>query len=125
MRIQPNNPRYGAKDAAKAAKANKFIGYGTQGSSTELYRSQVGEVANVGKYTKDDIVFISVNGDRPNRVKPMWGEINRAIAARVTFITDDAPNRARAFNVGEREVADHLQANGYQEVGPGEWKATQ
>jgi hypothetical protein len=37
-------------------------------------------------------------------------------------LTDDADNRNRSYNVGERQVDDYLSRNGYAETAPGESK---
>lgn len=117
------NTQYTAKDQAKADKATKFIGTGVKGSSTQQYAEDFGELANSGKYTKDDVVFVSVNGNRTNRVKPNFAEIDKAIAAEATLITDNQADRKREFNIGEREVAEYLLSKGYQETkGNGVWQ---
>lgn len=82
-------------------------------SSTERYRLAAGELANCGAYDPADVVFVSAEGNRTGRKDPPWDEIDKAIAVGVTFITDDAPNRERPYNVGERQVADYLTERGY------------
>lgn len=117
---------YLAKDQAKADKANKFIGRGSESSSTAQYAKDFGPAANTGAYTSTDRVFVSAEGKRDGRVNPDRAELDKAVAAGVTFITDDAPNRERGYNVGERQIAKYLTENGYTEVAPGEWtKAAQ
>lgn len=119
MKITPKNARYGAKDVAKAAAANKFIGRGSPASSTDLYRRQCGDMANCGEYTADDVVFVSVEGQRRGRVPLDVEELQRALAAKATIIADNPANRHRAYNIGERHLAQILQrANYIEEPGP-------
>jgi len=113
---------YLAKDQIKADKATKFIGKGSKGSSTEQYAKDFRSKANTGDYSKDDVVFISVNGNRAGRVKPDFAEIDKAISAGATLITDKVSDRNRTFNIGEREVATYLTSKGYVENnGNGIW----
>lgn len=114
--------RYTAKDADKAACATKYIGRGSARSSTEAYRSAIGpEYANTGHYSRDDIVWISVEGARNGRVEHEEREISTAAGAGVTFITDTSEDRARPYNIGERAVAVLLCHLGYSETSPGRW----
>lgn len=115
-----NNPAYLAKDQAKSDKATKFIGEGVVGSSTDSYRKSWGKLANSGQYTNKDVVFVSVNGKRKGRVKPNFAEIDKAILAGATILTDKVSDRNREFNVGEREVAAYLSEK-YEELSDGVW----
>jgi hypothetical protein len=119
--VQSTNP-YFSKDLAKAARANKFIGRGSAASSTNKYRIAAGDLANCGSYTSTDVVFVSAEGDRRGRHPIDTDELALAISAGVTFITDNASNRNRRYNVGERQVASLLESEGYTEVNPGVWK---
>lgn len=112
---------YLAKDQAKANKATKFIGRGSESSSTAQYAKDFGKKANTGLYTDKDKVFVSAEGNRPGRIDPDFDEIGKAVSAGATIITDNETNRNRAFNIGERQVADFLTKNGYAESKPGEW----
>jgi hypothetical protein len=114
--------QYVVKDQAKADKANKFIGRGSNASSTAKYAASFGELANTGNYTPKDVVFISAEGNRSGRVAPDFDEIGRAIDAGATFITDVKADRERPYNLGEREVAEYLGNREYKEVQPGVWK---
>lgn len=114
MTVQlPKRTSYANKDQRKADKANKFIGKGSARSSTHAYMLAYGELANCGGYSEDDVVFISSEGARNGRVNPPFAEIDLAIASNVTFITDDAYNRNRSYNIGERQVATYLTSKGY------------
>lgn len=113
--------KYGAKDQAKADQATKFIGRGSAASSTNQYAKDFGDKANTGSYTADDVVFVSAEGARTGRMEPNYAELDKAIKAGSTFVTDDVQNRTRPYNVGEREVADYLANNGYEETKSGTW----
>lgn len=122
----PNARRYLPKDQKKSDKANKFIGFGTPKSSTDSYRrvwESVGK-ANTGKYSKEDKVFVSHNGGK-NVTNLNFGvkkELDLAIKAGSTIITDNVKDRGRDFNTGERLVAKYLEDNGYKESnGNGVW----
>ena len=117
-----NRTRYAAKDARKAALSTKYIGRGSDRSSTNAYRIAIGKArANTGSYSSDDVVWISAEGARVGRLAPDFVEIALACAARATFITDDAANRKRSYNVGDREVSAQLRLSGYRELTPGRW----
>lgn len=119
--VKSTNP-YFEKDLKKAFKSNKFIGRGSALSSTNKYLVAASDLGNCGKYESTDVVFISTEGNRKNRIPFHKEEIDKAIEAKVMFITDDMYNRNRSYNIGEREVANHLKNNGYVEKnGNGEW----
>ena len=114
------------KDQDKADQATKFIGRGSKRSSTARYAADFGELANSGNYTSDDVVFISAEGDRGGRVEPDFNEIDLAIEAGASFITDVEAQRNTSFNkVGEGKVAEYLINSGYTEYEPGKWKPTE
>ena len=110
---------YNDKDKAKFMKCTKLISRGVTGSSSDKYaKGLILDIdihnINVTTYTTDDIVGISVNGARANRVSFDRHLVDLAIKANVKyFITDNLYNRNRSFNVGEREVAEYLTANNY------------
>lgn len=112
---------YAQKDLAKARTANKFIGRGSPASSTNRYRQASGDLANCGTYASGDVVFVSAEGARRQRLPIDVAELARAVQAGATFITDTLADRSRAYNVGEREVAAFLGAQGYQDDGQGRW----
>lgn len=122
----PSKNQYTAKDQEKSDKANKFIGYGLKDSSTEKYRQVWGLFANVGDYSKDDKVFVSVNGNTNGRVSihdaKFKNELELATDAGATIISDNTEHRNRPYNIGERELAEYLISKGYQETdGNGVW----
>ena len=120
--ILPITGPYTAKDQAKSDKATCFIGRGSPASSTAKYAKAWGDRANKGSYTEDDVVFVSVEGNRRNRIPLNHEEMKRAANANARFITDTPYHRYRLYNVGEREAAALLQDIGYTEVTPGFWK---
>lgn len=113
---------YAQKDLRKATSATKFIGQGSPASSTNKYRRAAGDLANCGHYVAEDVVFVSAEGARRQRLTIDQVELARASQAGVTFITDTPADRNRPYNVGEREVADFLQAQGYEDDGQGRWQ---
>jgi hypothetical protein len=119
------------KDIQKAHRATQFIGDGHQGSSTARYAAAAGALANTGHYTAEDRVFVSVNGNRPDRVPLLdaqgalfgvYAHVATAMAAGATLLADSVQDRERRYNVGERELARYLLSHGYVEVAPGEWR---
>lgn len=112
---------YAAKDQAKSDQATKFIGQGSAASSTAKYAKAWGDRANSGGYTSADRVFVSAEGNRAGRLTPDTAEIDRATRVGATILTDDAANRNRDYNIGERRVAYILKDAGYTESSPGVW----
>lgn len=119
--VKSTNP-YFSKDLQKAKKANKFIGQGSIASSTYKYLQGAGDLGNCGHYTSEDVIFVSSEGNRRGRISINRQELQLAIDARATFITDDEYNRERPYNIGERETAYFLKSNGYKDMGNGVWK---
>ncbi|MBI4742684.1 MAG: hypothetical protein HY777_14295, partial [Betaproteobacteria bacterium] len=117
----PKTSIFTKKDQIKSDKATKFIGRGSARSSTAAYAKAWGERANSGEYSASERVFLSVEGDRSGRVGLDTAELQKAMDARSTIITDDVANRERSYNVGEREAAAYLSRHGYVETKPGEW----
>lgn len=117
--VLPNKSPYAQKDQAKSDLATQFIGYGLPSTSTAAYRRAWGDRANTGVYTSADKVFVSVNGDRAGRVSihgdGTASDVAKAIKAGAEIITDNAYDRARQFNVGERELATFIASKGYVE----------
>lgn len=114
--------KFAPKDAAKAEKATGFIGKGVENSSTALYAQLAAKVVPQGlkvkNFTADDRVFVSVNGNRANRVPvtlETWPELKQALEAGATIIADNPTDRNENFNVGERELAVILKNSGYVE----------
>lgn len=119
--IKTTNPFF-SKDLAKAKLATKFIGRGSLASSTNKYKEAAKELANTGVYSSEDIVFVSAEGMRRGREEIDFDEIQKAVDAGVTFITDNLYDRTRPYNIGERQVAFFLKKNGYTDNDTGVWK---
>ncbi len=120
--LQGSTHPYVQKDLRKARSATKFIGRGSSASSTNRYRQAAGELANCGRYHPDDVVFVSAEGARRQRLDIDRAELALAVQAGVTFVTDRPAERNRPYNVGEREVEAFLRARGYRDDGMGQWK---
>ena len=116
------NSPYLAKDQRKADIATKFIGRGSNASSTARYALCFGALANCGSYDKKDVVFVSAEGNRGGRIPADLEELQHAIDAGATIVTDSIHDRMRPYNVGEREVAQYLNRHGYHDTGTGVWK---
>jgi len=113
------------KDARKFQHITKFIATGSANSSSLAYAKALESITNTGEYTSNDLVGVSVEGDRRNRIGFDHGEVSRAINAGATIITDNEPNRSRKYNVGEREIALLLTLRNYQEtLESGTWQPT-
>ena len=112
---------YGAKDLKKFKVATQLISRGANGSSSHRYSPH--HLANTGHHSRDDIVGISVNGNRRGRLRADFKEIHKAHDAGVRgFVTDNVSDRARDFNIGEREVAKFLTKLGYVDpTNKGHW----
>lgn len=106
------------KDQIKANVSESFIGVGTIGSSTDKYRKIFEGLkrANHLKYDEGEVVFVSINGKRPKRcgIGAIEKYLKAAIRDKAVFVTDNVENTQRGYNLGEREVAVFLEANGYE-----------
>jgi len=121
MPTLPGTGPYIQKDQKKSDMANCFIGRGSERSSTNRYRLAWGELANKGTYTPDDVAFVSAEGNRSGRIPAFLGEVRRACEGGAVIITDVPYDRERSYNIGEREVARHLEFCEYYEASPGMW----
>lgn len=120
--IKTTNP-YFSKDVLKAKHATKFIGRGSAASSTNKYMLAAGKLANCGQYDSNDIIFVSVEGQRMGRMEPDFEELDLAINAKATFVMDNEADRSRPYNTGERQVAFYLKKHEYMDTnGNGIWK---
>ena len=61
------------KEKVKTKIATQFIGEGSEGSSTQAYNKMYAEenLSNTGNYDSSDIIYVSSNGRRNNRVNPV------------------------------------------------------
>lgn len=114
MILPIKNTKYGQKDKVKASICTKYIGRGSELSSTHFYAMNLPkDIVNCGVYTNLDTVYISVEGDRSNRLSFDEDEVMKAIQARAKLVTDNSFHRKREYNVGEREIAAFLSDNNY------------
>lgn len=113
---------YTTKDQNKATVANKFIGYSVNGCkrATEQYAIDAANQnirVNCGEYTSDDIVFVSVNGGEYGTATNFGktvAEIDLALQAGASIITDNATNAHRKYNnreFGEGGLRKYLLTN--------------
>jgi len=103
---------YKNKDIEKFSICTKLISRGCIGSSS--YRYSLLLVSNLTMY--NDIVGISVNGKRKNRLLPDFELMTLAMKFNVRFVTDNPYHRNRDYNIGEREVAKFLMEHSYVET---------
>jgi|GEM_PF-3554187 len=118
LKVMPLRAPDKDKAPAKAAFSNKFIGFGVPGSSTAAYAAEIarsGVAVNVENYTCDDVVFVSINGNRAGAA-PMQEQTielaRRALLQGAVLLTDDEHHRNRAYNTGERLLSEDLLAAG-------------
>jgi len=118
----PHTSPYTFKDQQKWDRANKMIGRGSARSSTHRYAQALGSLANCGSYQASDVVFVSAEGNRGGRIGTDFSELQRAIDAGASFVTDVAAQRNTSYNIGEREVANFLMSKDYSDDGSGMWR---
>ena len=140
--IPPSAKKHLEKERVKTRIATQFIGDGVENSSTDKFREMYEKlyfeklrqgVANTGKYTAKDIIYVSSNGRRKNRVDPVingelqgvYKNIDKAIKAGATIVMDTLEylKKTKSYNIGEAALAKYLESKGYSRVGEtGEWK---
>ena len=110
------------KAIVKASISNKFIGFaeGIAGSSTEEYRKQSGVLANTGDYNSNDVIFVSVPGNRGSedirkiQQDKTIKEAIKALNAGATIIVDNKAYVDNSnYNSGEKRLAQNLEAKGF------------
>jgi hypothetical protein len=123
-------PQQGVRDEkakAKASIATQFIGYGEgivgkdgKRSSTQLYREQVGALANTGNYSSNDVIFVSVPGLRGDATiakreqDKTIREAIKAVEAGATILTDNKSYiESSKYNTGEQRLYKNMEAKGY------------
>ena len=100
-----------------------MICYWVVGSSTFKYQSTIyKEIVNLHNYNHWDVVGISINGSRSNRmgIEFYKDELNLLSWKDVTIIVDWKYDRERSYNVWEREVVEYLKSIWFTEVD--DWK---
>lgn len=115
-----------SKELVKVRQATQFIGQGSPGSSTAVIAAAWGELANTGKYVKDDIIMMAANGNRRGSVIPIvngqpnaaYRLIIEAAKAGARFVIDKRSYRENSrYNSGEQLLAAYLMQIGYEEQG--------
>jgi len=110
------------KAVTKASIATQYIGFGEgiKGSSTESYRQEVGNLANTGNYSANDIIFVSIGGRRgtdeqqKTQQNRTIKEAIKAVEAGATILTDNkAYTNASSYNTGEQRLYKNMEAKGY------------
>jgi hypothetical protein len=122
------------KEQVKSRMATQYIGDGAPDSSTARYKKLYESygIANTGKYAANDIVWVSSNGKRMNRVNPIengvlqgvYKNINKAIAAEAAIVMDTHAHieATKSYNIGEVALAEYMNANGYSRDKQGVWR---
>ena len=120
---RPSAAKWVDKEVAKFDVATQAISDGTNSSTAGFVKDFYGDKANTGKYTKDDVVYLSTNGNRTGRVIPVkngalqgaYKNIDKAIEAGAKFVADTSKHLVNTgkYNVGEVELAEYLQSKGY------------
>jgi hypothetical protein len=123
----PTHSYYTRKDSYKFRNCNKLIAFAKEGS-TALYAKSNPDCTNLGNYTKNDIVGISVNGDARKNwhlyLQLAVNEMLLAITAGATIVADNEYDRNRKYNqMTEGYLVAVLVQNGYIEkvAGSGVW----
>lgn len=120
---RPSAAKWVDKEGAKFDVATQAISDGTNNSTAGFVKDFYGDKANTGTYTKDDVIYLSTNGNRTGRVIPVkngvlqgaYKNIDKAIEAGAKFVADTSKHLASTgkYNVGEVELAEYLQSKGY------------
>lgn len=112
--------KYTIKDQYKADISNKFIGFSIDGRATWQYSMDAKAQnipVNCSIYCSDDVVFVSINGIGHGTLENFnktTTEIDLALRAGATIITDNSINANRAYNkhaFGESGLRAYLQQN--------------
>lgn len=120
---RPSAAKWADKEVSKFNVATQAISDGTNNSTSGFVKDFYGDKANTGTYTKDDVIYLSANGNRTGRVIPVkngvlqgaYKNIDKAIEAGAKFVADTGKHIASTgkYNVGEVELAEYLQSKGY------------
>jgi hypothetical protein len=133
-KARPSAAKWVAKEEAKYNIATQSIADGVKNSTASFVKNFYGNKANTGVYTKDDVVYLSANGNRTDRVIPVkngvlqgvYKNIDKAIEAGAKFVADTSKHLASTgkYNIGELELATYLGSKGYireDKAGYGLW----
>lgn len=120
---RPSAAKWVDKEVSKFDVATQAISDGTNNSTAGFVKDFYGDNANTGTYTKDDVVYLSTNGNRIGRIVPVkngvlqgaYKNIDKAIEAGAKFVADTSKHLSSTgkYNVGEVELAEYLQSKGY------------
>ena len=103
---------YLKKDMDKFSVCNKLITRGAIGSSSDKYKNPkilgLNLEINSNNYTDIDIVGVSVNGRRSNRISFSKNLVKLAIESGAMIVKDNDYHTNRSFNIGERELEAYL-----------------
>lgn len=103
---------YLTKDINKFAICNKLITRGAPNSSSARYTNPkvLGLTLDINptEFEPSDIVGVSVNGNRPNRVSFDHDLVELAVLSGAKIVKDNRANTSRSFNIGERELSSFL-----------------
>ena len=110
-----------AKELNKYNASTQAIADGSKNSTADFINRFFGSnLSNTGKYNKDDVVFISTNGNRKDRVIPVingelqgaYKNIDLAISAGASFVADTENHLKNTsnYNRGEIEIANYLES---------------
>jgi hypothetical protein len=131
-------PRWLEKEQVKSKVATQYIGEGASNSSTDKYDKLYREykASNTGVYTQSDIVWVSSNGTRDNRINPIingvlqgvYTNIDAAVKAGASIIMDteehvkETNTKGRKFqNIGELALEEYMKTLDYTRDEKGLW----
>jgi 3-dehydroquinate synthase class II len=107
---------YRQKDQTKFSICTALISRGAPGSSSDKYAKDTTLLGitrvNSNDYKADDIVGVSVNGNRAGRLHFDKQLISKALQVGATIVKDSAYHTNRYFNIGERELQTFLLEQG-------------
>lgn len=114
------------KELSKAKVATSLIGQGVGNSSANTITAtyDAAGLANTGKYSDKDVIFLTANGNRKDRFAPVkngklqgaYTNVDKAIAAGASFVADSGAHLSKSnngYNVGEEALANYLKDHGY------------
>ena len=134
---RPSAVDHVGKEVGKYKMATQAIADGKTDSTAGFVKEFYGDKANTGEYTKNDVVYVSTNGNRAGRVAPVkdgklqgeYKNLDKAMSVGATIVADTKAHldKTGKYNVGELEIAEYLSKNGYERVedtkdGVGIWK---
>ena len=108
------------KDRKKFSVCNAIITRGVTGSSSDKYKNnnilRLNLEINKEEYSKKDVVGISVNGMRKNRLSFDRKLVEKAIESGAIIVKDNDFNTNRQFNIGEKELELFLINMGCEKI---------